>query len=175
MELVDDKGLGKIGVGTLLESFQTVADVALGGKHDDGQVGDIDIGTYETEHGEAVHLGHHHVANHQVVVICKQFLQTILTVSAGSEVIVVGQLMSNVGGDFLVVVDHQNMVRGTGLALSRKLDGGRHLGSIVNLFGRQVGIALWQTHGKDGSLHSVGTVGAGNGTVVHIDNHLTKV
>ena len=110
VQLLHVEGLGQEGVGAALQSLQAVAHVGLRGEHDDGDVGDVDVGFDHAQHGEAVHLGHHDVADDHVVVAGQQFAQSLLAVGTDAELVVAAQLGGDVMANLQVVVDDEHAV-----------------------------------------------------------------
>ena len=187
-QLLHIEGLGEEGIGTALQTLQAVADVGLGGKHDDGYMRQIEVGLDHAEHGEAVHLGHHDVADdevvgHVVLLGREQLLQALAAVVADAELIVVRQLGGDIAADLLVVVDDEHATHTARRA--QQIGGGRSgdilLGDVglglrlFDLLGLQMGIAQGQGDGEHRTLHAVGAVGGCYLAVVHVDNHLAEV
>ena len=142
-EFLHVERFGEEGVGTALETFETVGDIGLRRQHDDGNMRDVDVGLDHAEHGEAVHLGHHDIADDEVVLVGKQFAQAFLAVSAGAELVETAQLGGDVAAYLKVVVDDEHTVFAT---LFRFVGGGA-LGGFwyfrycVNLLRSQVSVA----------------------------------
>ena len=113
-ELLHVEGLGEESVGAALEALETVADIGHGGEHDDGYIADIDVGLDHAEHGEAVHLGHHDVADDEVVALSvdagEKLLQSLTAVMADVEAVVASELVADVGTNLFVVVDEEDAV-----------------------------------------------------------------
>ena len=101
--------LGNIGIGTRLQALQFVLHLGLRRQHDDGQLRDLRVLLDALQHGDAVHLGHHHVADDEVVVaVRQQHLQALLAVGGVVELVAVAQLVDDVVGYLVVVVDDED-------------------------------------------------------------------
>ena len=101
----------------------------------------------------------------------QQFLESVLTIITDTELIVASQLGGDIASDFHVVVNDEHAVlRGRG-----HLDG-RRTGrwTLFYLAGLQMTVAEQHFHLKHRAL-LVLTVASFDGTMMHIDNHLTKV
>ena len=84
LQLQNVEGLGQVIVRPVVKTDELIHVVALGGEHDDGHVGKLpDFGAG----GKPVHVGHHHVQNHQVRVLSLHSLDGFQTVAAGDDLV----------------------------------------------------------------------------------------
>ena len=137
MKFLHVERLGQEGIGTSLQSLKTIADVGLGCEHDNGKMRDVRISLDHAEHRKAVHLRHHHIAEYKVVLVGKQFLQALLAVGTGAELVIASKFRRNILPDFGIIVNNEYVV-------FRALDTGiRRLGigssyQLVGVFRRHV-------------------------------------
>ena len=182
MQLFHIEGFGQEGVSTTFQTFETIADIGHRGEHDDGYVADVDVGLDHPQHGEAVHLGHHDIADDEVVAVLgsrrEQFLQSLATVGTEVELVETSQFAGDVVAYLGIVVDNEYAVFG------RAIINGfprccrlclRFLNSLYNLLRREVGVAKRQRHREDGAAMTIGAVMGLNSAVMHVDNHLAEV
>ena len=77
-QLTRREGLDEVVVGTELEADDAVLDLALGGEHDDGNVGGLADGTAHALAGE---FGQHEVEDHEVERVLLELLHGALSVA----------------------------------------------------------------------------------------------
>ena len=80
VQLFHIERLGKEGIGSFLQTFQSVLDLALRGEQDDRNITDVGVCLDILEQCDAIHLRHHHVADDKVVLTREQGLQSFLAV-----------------------------------------------------------------------------------------------
>ena len=144
---------------------------------------DIGVGLDKTKHCETVHLRHHHVADHQrigihaigLVLLGQQLFEALTTITANGDVIISRQLLANVASQLLVVVNNKHTVVRLRLRGIGQTDGAGLLSHIIKLVGSQMGLTLRQAHREHAALRTVCTVVGRDGTMMHIDYHLTEV
>ena len=88
VQLLHDEGLGQEGIGTALQALQTVGHVGFRRQHHHWQMREVEIRLDHAQHGEAIHLRHHHIAHHSVVFVGEQFLHGLLAIGANAEFVV---------------------------------------------------------------------------------------
>ena len=143
MQLFHIKRFGQEGVGSFLQTFQTVGDITFRRQHHHGDVADIHIRLDHPQQREAIHLGHHDIAHHQIVLLVvlstQQSAQSLTGTSDGSDMIENTQLLLDILTYLFVIVnDHHPVVR-LGFRARCLLFLLRH----QHLFGRKMTAAQW--------------------------------
>ena len=95
VQLMDIERFGHKGIGTSFQAFQTVGYIGFRREHDHGYMINDRILLDHTQQRETVHLGHHHIANHQIVRRIEQRLHSITPIIAGVHMIILGQFAHN--------------------------------------------------------------------------------
>ena len=185
----DAEGLRQVGVGAAVQPLQVVLLARLGGQQDHGDVVEVDVLLDACAQGDAVHLGHHHVADDEVGRTLEDEFERLLAVAAPLGVEVGSELAADVAADFLVVLDHEHPVAalrvdclplgaGVGVGLWRRAgcraDGDSRGEGSVQLVGCEVAAAQRKADGEVAAC-PVGVVGCLDGAVVETDERARQV
>ena len=176
VQLIHIKRFSQISVGALFQTFQSVSNIGLRGKHDHRDMMQIDVGLNHTQESEAVHLRHHHIAHHQVVLLVRLGTQQALHGLAGpgdsGDVVIRTQLLLHELADFLVIVDNQHAI--VRLCLHFGSFSPYSFSPFFYLLFRQMTVTQGQANGEDTSLNIL-AIGGFDGAVMHLDHHLTEI
>ena len=174
MQLIHVEGLGKEGIRSTLQSFEAVGDIALRSKHHNRNMADVHIRLDHPQHGEAVHLRHHHIAYHKIKLAIRlsreQLSQCLTAIGDCRYMVVVTKFLSNIVADLDVVIHHQHLIARLGfLPLSLFL-----FFWYQDLLCREVSLTQGKMYGKHTAL-SIVTVSRLYRTMMHFHHHLTEV
>lgn len=106
-QLARGEGFGQVVVGAGVPTLHGFLLAGAGGEQDDGQAGGARVGAQRPDQLEAVHVGHHHVAEHQLHRLRQGHLQGGPAVGGEQHVVVGLQELGEVGAHVGVVVDDQ--------------------------------------------------------------------
>lgn len=81
------RGLGQVIVRAHFKTGHFIVQLGFGGEHEDGEVGGGEILPQAAGHFVAVHVGHHHVQQHQVGLFFHGFADPLLPVGGGHNLI----------------------------------------------------------------------------------------
>ena len=113
MQLVHIKRFRQESIGPFLQAFQAIGNSSLRGKHHYWDMIQAHIGLNHSQQRKAVHLGHHHIAHHQVELLLgfrKQQAQGLTTAGYGGDMIVAAQLLSDIATYLLIVVNNHHSI-----------------------------------------------------------------
>ena len=114
--------LGDVVIGPLPEALQLKFLAVLGGEKDHWDVGRVDIGLDGAAQLHAVHVGHHHVADHQVHGLLPQQVQHHETVRRTQHLIALRQARRQEIQELRVVVHQEDRRAGQAVHLAGDLD-----------------------------------------------------
>ena len=175
VQLVHVERLGDVGIGSALQSLELIFHSSFRGEHDDRQLRDVGVLLDAPQQGDAVHLGHHHIADDEVVGTGEQHLQCLLAVGCVVELVSVAQFANDVVGDFLVIIGNEDAELAIGvLSATCRQD---LTGWVVsdNLLRLQVIVALRNGDDEASTLFTIGAILCLDLTSVHLDNVLAQV
>ena len=107
-ELAGREGLDEVVVGAELEADDAVLDLALGGEHDDGDVGGLADGAAHALAGE---LGEHEVEDDQIEAVLLELLDRALAVAHAAHDVALALEVGRDGvADGLLVFDQEDLL-----------------------------------------------------------------
>ena len=109
-QLVDVEWLVDVGVGPVAKPVDVRLVLHLGGEQYYGYVARLGVVLKAAQQREAVHLGHHHIAHHEVWQAVGDGLEGLAAIGVGIYAVVLAQLCREEVAYSLVVVDHGHPV-----------------------------------------------------------------